>query len=114
MEKNLKIYVYIYIYYICTIYIHKYTELNHLATQMKLTQYSKSTLCVCVCVCVCESLSHVQPVGTAWTLGHQVLLSMEFSRQELACRVTIPFSRGSSQPRDRTRVSCTAGIFFII
>ena len=26
-------------------------------------------------------------------------------------RVAIPFSRGSSQPRDRTRVSCTAGGF---
>ena len=26
--------------------------------------------------------------------------------------VAIPFSRGSSQPRDRTRVSCTAGRFF--
>ena len=26
--------------------------------------------------------------------------------------VTYPFSRGSSQPRNRTRVSCIAGIFF--
>ena len=26
--------------------------------------------------------------------------------------VTIPFSRGSSQPRDRAQVSCTAGGFF--
>ena len=28
--------------------------------------------------------------------------------------VAIPFSRGSSQPRDRTRVSCIAGGFFTI
>ena len=28
--------------------------------------------------------------------------------------VAIPFSRGSSQPRDRTRVSHNAGIFFTI
>ena len=28
--------------------------------------------------------------------------------------VTIPFSRGSSQPRDRTQVSCIAGRFFTI
>ena len=28
--------------------------------------------------------------------------------------VTIPFSRGSSQLRDRTWVSCTAGIFFTV
>ena len=27
--------------------------------------------------------------------------------------VAFPFSRGSSQPRDRTQVSCIAGIFFI-
>ena len=26
--------------------------------------------------------------------------------------VTVPFSRGSSQPRDQTHVSCTAGGFF--
>ena len=29
-------------------------------------------------------------------------------------RVAISFSRGSSQPRDRTQVSCTAGRFFTI
>ena len=29
-------------------------------------------------------------------------------------RVAIPFSRGSSQPRDRTCVTCTAGRFFTI
>ena len=28
--------------------------------------------------------------------------------------VAIPFSRGSSQPRDRTKVSCTAGRFLTI
>ena len=28
--------------------------------------------------------------------------------------IAIPFSRGSSQPRDRTQVSCTAGRFFTI
>ena len=28
--------------------------------------------------------------------------------------VAIPFSKGSSQPRSRTQVSCTAGRFFII
>ena len=28
-------------------------------------------------------------------------------------RVAIPFSRRSSQPRDRTQVSCIAGRFFI-
>ena len=41
--------------------------------------------------------------------------SMEFSRPEYwSGWVAIPFSRGSSQPRDGTRVSCIAGRFFTI
>ena len=28
--------------------------------------------------------------------------------------LAIPFSRGSSQPRDQTRISCIAGIFFTV
>ena len=28
--------------------------------------------------------------------------------------VAMPFSRGSSQPRDQTHVSCTAGRFFTV
>ena len=38
-------------------------------------------------------------------------LSMRFSRQELKW-AAIPFSRGPSQPRDLTQVSCTAGRLF--
>ena len=40
-------------------------------------------VCVCVCVCVCaRALSHVWLFATHWTIPHQILLSMEFSRQE--------------------------------
>ena len=45
--------------------------------------------------------------ATPWTTE-----SMEFSRPEYWSRVALPFSRGSSQPRDRTQVSCVAGGFF--
>ena len=38
-------------------------------------------MCVCVCVCV-QSLSCVQLFVTPWTVAHQALLSMGFSRQE--------------------------------
>ena len=38
---------------------------------------------------------------------------MEFSRPEYWSWVAFPFSRGSSQPRDWTKVSLTAGGFFI-
>ena len=37
---------------------------------------------VCVCVCVCVLLSYVQFFSTPWTIAHQALLSMEFSRPE--------------------------------
>ena len=37
---------------------------------------------------------------------------MEFSRPECWNKAAFPFSRGSSQPRDRTQVSCIAGKFF--
>ena len=36
----------------------------------------------------------------------------EFSKPEYWSGLPFPFSRGSSQPRDRTQVSCTAGAFF--
>ena len=39
-------------------------------------------MCVCVCVCERQSLSHVPLFATLWTIAHQALLSMGFSRQE--------------------------------
>ena len=42
---------------------------------------------------------------TPWTVAHQAPLSMGFSGQEYLECVVISFSRGSSQLRDRTRVS---------
>ena len=53
-------------------------------------------------------------VQTPWTVAHQAPLSMGFTRPRILGWVAIPFSRGSSQPRDRTRVSCIVGRFFII
>ena len=44
---------------------------------------------------------------TPWTIQ-----SLEFSRPEILEWVAIPFSRGSSQPRDWTQVSHIAGRFF--
>ena len=66
----------------------------------------KLLLCVCVCVCVsCSVVSDsLRPL--------QAPLSMRFSR--ILEWVAIAFSRGSSQPRDRTLVSCNVGRFFTI
>ena len=47
---------------------------------------------------------------TTWTVTCQVPLSMGFSRQTTLEWVAISSSRMSSQPRDRTHVSCTACI----
>ena len=44
--------------------------------------------------------------ATPWTVVPQALLSKEFSRQRTLQWVAISSSRGSSRPRDRTRVSC--------
>ena len=59
-------------------------------------------------------LSCVQVFLTPWAVAYQVPLSMEFSRKRILEWVAIPFSRGSSQPRDQTWVSCIAGRFFTV
>ena len=53
--------------------------------------------------------SHVQLSVTLWTIAHQAILQTRILE-----RVVIPFSRGSSWPRDWTRVSCIVGGFFTI
>ena len=61
--------------------------------------------CMCVCVCVhVYTLSLVQLFTTPWTVACHTPLSMEFSRQEYwsQCHSLL---RGSSQPRDETRIS---------
>ena len=77
----------------------------------------------CVCVCVCDfyhkkqyvhawtwkSLTHVLLFSTPWTPFHTVHGILQARILEW---VAIPFSRGSSQPRDWTQVSCLAGRFF--
>ena len=46
-----------------------------------------------------------------WTVACQPTLSLGFSGQECRSGLPMPFSRGSSWPRDRTWVSCIAGGF---
>ena len=61
-------------------------------------------------------LSHVRLFVTLWTLACQPPMPMGFSRKEYWSGVAMPSSRGPSQPRDPTCVSCgsyVAGRFFI-
>ena len=68
--------------------------------------YDTFLLCVLVtqsCPTLCDPM-HCSPSGSS---VHEI-----FQTRKLEW-VSISFSRGSSQPRDRTWVSCTAGRFFI-
>ena len=74
-------------------------------------QFSK----LCVWVCVCASLlSHVWLFVTPWTVAHQDPLSMGILQARILEWVAMPSSRGSSQLRGQTQVSCIAdGVFTI-
>ena len=58
-------------------------------------------------------LSRVWLFGIPWTVACQALLS-GIHQSRILEWIVISFSRGPSQPRNRTQVSHIAGIFFII
>ena len=69
--------------------------------------------CVCVCVCVlviqscltlCNPMNYAPPDFSVHGILQARILEW----------IAIPFSRGSSQPRDRILVSCIAGRFFTV
>ena len=53
-----------------------------------------------------QSLSRVRLFATPWTVTPQAPLSMGLFQARILEWVAISISRGSSQPRDRTWVSC--------
>ena len=61
-----------------------------------------------------KSLSCVWLFVTPWTVAGQAPLSMGIPQARILEWVVIPFSRGSSWPRDWILVSCIASRFFII
>ena len=63
---------------------------------------------------VCVLVSHVQLVSTPWTIAHQVLLSVEFSRQKYWS--VYPFSSLGDLPNPGIEppVSRIAGRFFTV
>ena len=68
---------------------------------------STGSVCVCVCVCVCaQLLTCVWPFSTPWTVACQAHLVHGISQVGILEWVAISSSRGSSQPWDRTWVSC--------
>ena len=61
-----------------------------------------------------NSLSQIQLFATLWTIAHQASLSMDFSKARILELVAIPFSRGSSKPRDPTQVFYIADNLFTV
>ena len=59
-----------------------------------------------------KSLCHVQLFVTPWTVAYQAPPSMGFFQARELEWVAISFSRASSQPKDRTRVSHIVGRHF--
>ena len=64
----------------------------------------------------CAVLSHsvMSNSVSPWAVALQAPLSMGILQARILEWVAMPSSRGSSQPRDWTQVSCTAGEFFTI
>ena len=58
------------------------------------------------CAAVPFSLNHAQLFATPWTVVYGIL------QARILEWVAFPLSRGSSQPRNQTKVSCIAGGFF--
>ena len=61
-----------------------------------------------------KSLSRVRLFATPWTVAYQAPLSMGFFQAIVLEWIAISFSKGSSQPRDQTRVSCIVDRCFTI
>ena len=68
---------------------------------------SKTALVVCMCMCVCV-LRCVQLFAIPWPVAHQAPLSMGILQPRIMESVAMPSSRGSSQPRDQTHISCVS------
>ena len=62
----------------------------------------------------CKLLICVQVLASPWTVAHQILLSMKFSRQDYWSGKPLPPPGESSRPRDWTRISFIAGRFFTV
>ena len=77
---------------------------HHYQPHVRSTGLYSQQVCVSLCVHL-YALSLVWLFAIPWTVAHHAPLSIRFFQARILEWVTIPFSRGSSWPRDRTRVS---------
>ena len=78
--------------------------LPSMGSQATFTHYSLSHML--------SHFNHVQLFVIPWTVARQAPLFTKFSRPEYWKWVAVPFSRVSSQPKDRTQVSRITGRYF--
>ena len=64
--------------------------------------------------CTLSHFSHIWLCMTVWTIGRQAPLSLRIFQARILEWVAMLSSRGSSQPRDQTTLSCFAGRFFTV
>ena len=76
-----------------------------------ITRSQKPSSCACVCVLVTQSCPTLCDPTTCSPPGFSVHGILQARILEW---IVIPFSRGSSQPKDRTLVSCITGRFFTV
>ena len=69
---------------------------------------------VIMCECVCLVAQSCPTFPDPFTVACQAPHVHGISQEGLLEGVAMPSSRGSSQPRDQTHVSCIAGAFFMV
>ena len=92
-------------------HVKNHSALPHLYLIDRNTFKLQTWVCVCVCVSVAQSCPTLCDSMDCSPAGCSVHGTFQARILEW---VTISFSRGSSQSRDQTWVSCTAGRFFTI
>ena len=78
---------------------------------------SSGFIYVCIMCETWAALSHSivsDSLWPQWTVAHHAPLSMGILQARILEWVAMPSSKGSSQPRDQTLVSCIAGEFFTL
>ena len=65
-------------------------------------------------LCAVLSCYHVRVFATPWTVARQAPLSIGILQARILEWIAMPSSRGLSQYRDQTQVSCIAGRLFTI
>ena len=73
--------------------------------------HQSTMLCYVLCLVAQSCLTLCDPMDY---IARQVPLSMGILQARILQWVAMPFSRGSSQPRDQSQVSCIAGGFVTV